>query len=72
MKKYTVKVPVVGYYLAEVEVNDSKEAIKKAVNEYEWEADDLLELEAFEKIVQGNICYTYNHSAEIISEEEIE
>lgn len=72
MKKYTVKVPIVAVCYVEVEAESEKEAIKKAMGSNDLTIENVEEWEAHERIVEGNICHTYNYKAEIVDEEEIE
>lgn len=56
MDKYGVELPVAGYIYLETKANSEKEAIKKALN-MPWTDEDIMELDAYEKTVEGNVCH---------------
>ena len=74
MSTYLVRLPVVMMVCKEIEADSEQDAIGKAIN------DDTLiidlakssndsgwmieEWEALERIVEGNVVHTYNHTAE--------
>lgn len=73
--KHYVCIPIAGYISVEVETDSpsEKEAIKEALA-VEWgdctfeignEKIETGELEQFEKLVEGNVCYTYHTRAEV-------
>lgn len=62
MKKYGVTVPIAGYIYKEIEANSKGEAIEKVMEEG-FEDEDVEELEMYDKLVEGNICYTYQTKA---------
>ncbi len=72
MKLYTVKVPIVAVCYVDVEAENEKEAIEKAMESEDLSLENVEEWEAFEHIVQGNVIYTYNGDAEVVEEQEIE
>jgi hypothetical protein len=57
--KYEVDIPIVGFMYVEVEAGSKEEAIELAMN-MEWKDDDIQELDKYEKLVEGNVCYTYH------------
>jgi hypothetical protein len=62
MKKYGVEIPIAGYVYIEVEAENKEEAIEIAL-ETEWSNDDIEELDTYNKLVEGNVCYTYHTRA---------
>lgn len=60
--KYEVDIPIAGFIYVEVEAESKKEAIELAMN-MEWNDDDIQELDKYEKLVEGNVCYTYHSKA---------
>lgn len=68
MKKYMVTIPVAGHLNFEVKANSEEEAIEKALST-EWSLEDIIELDAYEKLIEGNVCHVYEYEA---SAEEIE
>lgn len=59
MKKYAVYVPIAGYIHKEVEADSEQEAIDLAFDEgYEYE--DIVELDMYDSIVEGNVCHVTN------------
>lgn len=62
MKKYGVSIPIAGYVYKEVEAETKEEALEKAFDEG-FEDDEIAELDMYDKLIEGNICYTYNTSA---------
>lgn len=68
MKKYGLSIPIAGYVYIEIEAENEQQAIDKAF-ENGWEDEDVQELNMYEKLVQGNVCYV-NHTR--IDVEEIE
>lgn len=71
MKLYTVKVPIVGACYVEVEAENESEAIEKAMDSEDLTLDNIEEWEPLEKVVEGNVVYTYHTEAEVVNEEEI-
>jgi hypothetical protein len=71
MKKYRVDLPIAGYISLEVDAENEDDAIEKALDS-EWTHDDIQELDAYKRLVQGNVCYTWHTraEAEIIDEDE--
>lgn len=76
MKIWEVKVPVAGYMTVEIEADNYNEAIEngiKEVNKHMEEGtfmDNVDEINAYEKLVEGNIMYIepYEASAECIDD----
>jgi hypothetical protein len=70
MKKYAVYVPIAGYIYKEVEANNKREAVDKVFEEG-YTNEDVVEIDMYDKIVEGNVCYLYNTEAyaEEINEE---
>lgn len=62
MKKYGVSIPIAGYIYKEVEADSKQEAIDKAFEEG-YEDEDIVELDMYDKLVEGNVCYTYHTKA---------
>ncbi|MBN3351902.1 hypothetical protein CF086_16525 [Clostridium botulinum] len=56
MKKYSVYVPVAGYIYKEVEAENEEEALDKVFDEG-YEDDDIQEMDMYDKIAEGNVCY---------------
>ena len=68
MKKYGVSIPVAGYVYKEVEAESKEEALEKAFDEG-YKDDEIAELDMYDVLVEGNVCYTYHTEVEV---EEIE
>ena len=68
MKKYGVSIPVAGYVYKEVEAESKEEAFEKAFDEG-YKDDEIAELDMYDVLVEGNVCYTYRTKVEV---EEIE
>ena len=68
MKKYGVNIPVAGYVYKEVEAESKEEALEKAFDEG-YKDDEIAELDMYDVLVEGNVCYTYHTEVEV---EEIE
>ena len=68
MKKYGVSIPVAGYVYKEVEAESKEEALEKAFDEG-YKDDEIAELDMYDVLVEGSVCYTYHTKAEV---EEIE
>ena len=65
MKKlYAVSVPVVGYAYKEVEAENEKEALELALEDG-FCLDEVEDLEMYEKIIEGNVCYTRHIEADV-------
>jgi len=64
MKKYGVSIPIAGYIYKEVEANSKEEAKEKAMSE-SFEDDEIMELDTYDKLVEGNVCYTYHTSVSV-------
>ena len=68
--KYYVELPIAGYITVNcIEAGSEEEAIENAFQEADWDIrfngknTELTELEAFHKIVEGNVCYASLHEA---------
>lgn len=68
MKKYGVSIPIAGYVYKEIEAESKEEALEKAFDEG-YKDDEIAELDMYDVLVEGNVCYTYNTKAYV---EEIE
>lgn len=68
MKKYGVSIPVAGYVYKEVEAESKEEALEKVYDEG-YKDDEIAELDMYDVLVEGNVCYTYHTKVEV---EEIE
>ena len=68
MKKYGVSIPIAGYVYKEVEAETKEEALEKAFDEG-YKDDEIAELDMYDVLVEGNVCYTYHTKVEV---EEIE
>ena len=64
MKKYGVSIPVAGYVYKEVEAESKEEALEKAFDEG-YKDDEIAELDMYDVLVEGNVCYTYHTKAEV-------
>lgn len=64
MKKYSVEMPIAGYVVIEVEAGNKNDAINKVL-EKGFEDDEIMELEMFPKLVEGNICHAYCIEADV-------
>ena len=71
MKLYTVKVPIVAVCYVDVEAESEKEAIQKALVSEDCTLKNVEEWEAFEKIIEGNVVYTYDYEACVVDEQEV-
>jgi hypothetical protein len=56
MATYSVKLPISGYVLADVEAASEKEAIQKAMD-HDFRLADIEEWQVMEYLSQGNISY---------------
>jgi hypothetical protein len=63
-KTYSVAVPISGVIYVEVEAEDEKDAIEKALDSDQLTQDNLERWEAHRHIVQGNVCYAVQWEAE--------
>jgi len=55
MPKYVVDIPIAGYVSLEIEADSKEEAIDKAFAQG-FEDEDIMELEMYEHITEGNVC----------------
>jgi hypothetical protein len=78
MKFWKVKVPLAGYMTVEIEADDYNEAIKNGINKANknLNCEDVIldvvdEINAYEKLVEGNIVYAspYKATAECIEDD---
>lgn len=74
MKTYDVILPIAGSIYMEIEADSEKEAIEKAF-QTDWDIKiecngehHIDELEAYEKIVEGNVCYVSTTEAEALEQ----
>ena len=72
MKRYSVKVPIAGYAIVEVDADDEESAIEKAVDNVT--VDDLESWAALRIICEGNVMYAdcNEAEAELIDDDEDE
>lgn len=78
-KEFTVSIPFAGYMSKTVIANSEKEAKEKfyeAASDIRFEIETLekmdgIEWEFYEKLVQGNVCYTYYTQMEIEEGDEV-
>lgn len=68
MRKFAVSIPIAGYVYKEVEAESKEEALEKAFDEG-YKDDEIAELDMYDVLVKGNVCYTYHTKAYV---EEIE
>ena len=64
MKKYSVYIPIAGYVYKEIEAESKEEALEKAFDEGFIE-DEIVELDMYEALIEGNVCYTYQTKVDI-------
>jgi len=64
MARYEVTLPVHGYIVVEVEADNEKAAIKTAAC-FDWNVEDVQELNAYTRIVEGNVVYVTPYHAEV-------
>ena len=64
MKKYGVSIPIAGYVYKEVEAESKEEALEKAFDEG-YKDDEIAELDMYDVLVEGSVCYTYHTKAEV-------
>lgn len=69
MSKYLVYVPIAGNICKEIEAESADEAIDLAFDEG-FDYDEVCELDMYEKLVEGNVCYIYCTQAYAELEEE--
>lgn len=62
MPRYSVTVPFSGYAVVDVEAEDERAAIDKALGEVSL--DDIQEWETHEQIVEGNVFHGNRNKAE--------
>ena len=62
MKKYAVTIPIAGYVYKEIEAESEDEALEKAFDEG-YEDCEIVELDMFDLLIEGNVCYTYHTRA---------
>ena len=70
MPKFSVQLPITGYVVTEVEADDAKAAIRKALCEGEFTKNDIEEWETHEYTNRGNVAYgsCTEATAELIDE----
>ena len=64
MKKYRVSIPIAGYVYKEVEAESKEKALEKAFDEG-YKDDEIAELDMYDVLVEGSVCYTYRTKAEV-------
>lgn len=64
MKRYGVSIPIAGYVYKEVVADSEEEALDIALSEG-FEDDDIVELDSYATLVEGNICYTNYTKADV-------
>lgn len=57
MKTYTVKVPIAGHIIVNVEAESEEDAARKAMESDDLTLDNLDSWEALEQFNAGNVCY---------------
>lgn len=62
MKKFAVTIPIAGYVYKEIEAESKEEALDIAFDEG-YEDSEIVELDMFYKVIEGNVCYLYNTEA---------
>lgn len=56
MEKFSVYVPIAGYIYVEVEAESEEDAIQQ-VFENGYKDEDVVEMDMYEDVVKGNVCY---------------
>jgi hypothetical protein len=56
LKTYSVTIPIAGHVIVEVDAEDEKSAIKKALDA-EISAEDIEQWQTLDRFLQGNVCY---------------
>ena len=64
MKKFIVEVPIAGYVCIEVEAEDKNDAIDIAFQKG-YTDEEIVELDMYERLVEGNVVYTYHTRVEV-------
>jgi len=62
MAKYGVEIPIAGYIYLEVEAESKKDAIDKAMI-VGWKDEDIIELECYKALSEGNVICVSNSAA---------
>lgn len=62
MAKYGVELPLAGYVYLEVEADSKEEAIEAAL-QVQWTDEDIIELDTYETLCEGNVMRVSNSSA---------
>lgn len=72
MKIYYVSIPIAGYISQTVEYNDdedpTEDEIIETALEQDWNYEDIEELNTYQKICNGNVCYASLNQIEIDEE----
>jgi hypothetical protein len=56
MRKFSVVIPIAGQIYAEVEAENEKEAINKALDG-DYKTEDIEEWQTYRKLHSGNVCH---------------
>ena len=64
MKKYGVSIPIAGYVYKEVEAESKEKALEKVFDEG-YKDDEIAELDMYDVLAEGSVCYTYHTKAEV-------
>jgi len=64
MKKFNVTMPVCGVVFKTVEAETEQEAIDK-VYDGGFKLEEIEEVEMYDKINKGNVCYVTNSSVDV-------
>jgi hypothetical protein len=64
MNTYNVRLPVAGYVDFEINAESEEEAKEQALSE-PWGIGDVVGLNIYEKLVEGNVCHVDCWEAEI-------
>lgn len=62
MAKYEVELPIAGYISLEVEADNEEDAIEKAMIAG-WKDEDIMELECYRALSEGNVICVSNSVA---------
>lgn len=66
MTIYVVAVPVTGVIYKEVCADSEEEAVETALNELDYELEDIEEWEIHRHVVKGNVCYATQWDIEVV------
>lgn len=65
MTRYSIQLPVAGIIAFEIEAENEEDAIKKAILSDEINTKNLIEWDAYEKLVEGNCVHAPLWEAEV-------